>query len=361
MIAMSLDAFKNPSTFTWIGRHASELRFLVNSLGYSPQKVLDVGGGVFEPFYFARMLTAGTEFHLVDVDESVYKAAARLNCGEPVSLEYLSSIACNKDDKDGRPLPNTDLTDAELLELGFSELELAGSRDTFYTDEQLKEIWLHGDVPVINMLNVDAREYLPKHKGEFDFAYAGIVLMNMAKVLTREELVVFSRDLIESVRPHGVLGIGETPMGLYGERGVLAVLEECGAVLTDLFLDNVVQVRGKLRGGHCLRFVRPEKSLQYSPIANKEVDDRISRDELLRRADIQKRQVEGSSLGNYLRSQDEPERLIIAALRRNGGYDIWEAPVGKVMEVAPQKRNALSLIPGLRYTSIPPGEVIPLL
>jgi len=349
---MVMDIFKNPSTFTWIGRHASELRFLVDSLDKPPETVLDVGGGIFEPFYLARMLPQQSRLYLVDVDQKVYEATRILNCGEVLSLPYLSSIACNKNDNTGNPQPNTDLTDPNLLKQGFHELEMAGVKDTFYTDDHLGEIWLHGDVPVIGIERADAREYLSQHRDEFGFVYAGIVLMNMAKVLSREELISVSRDLVASVKPNGVLGIGETPIGLYGEKGVPTSLEEGGAVLTDLLIDNVVQSRGKLRGGHCLRFVRPDNRRQYSPISSQEIDERISRDQLLARADVKRREVEGASLGPYLRRQSKTEnnRLLVAALRRDGGYNVWEAPMAKVMEVTPPTRRTLSLLPGLKYT-----------
>ena len=346
---MAMDVFKNPSTFTWIGRHASEFRFLVDSLDKPPEKVLDVGKGPFKPIYFAEMLPKASELSVIDAPEMCNLVEGLID-GRELHLPDLSTVVCNKDDT-GKPIPNTDLTDTALLEVAASELRLAGLNPADYFDLSTKTFrcpgtgaWIETDN---GLENLDG--YLLQHRGQFDLVYLGLVLLNVGKVSGRQELVRLSGQLLESLsRSNSVLGVGEHPRALYGEKSIPNIVEESGGVLTDALVDNLVVARGNLRGGHCLRFTRQNA---YSPIPKGEVDRRIESDELLRQLDVGYRQVDGDKIGNYLSAQHEinTDRLLVAALRRRGGYDVWEAPIARVMAVAPPKRKTLSLILGLGY------------
>ncbi|MEK6968857.1 MAG: hypothetical protein AABW48_00330 [Nanoarchaeota archaeon] len=347
---IKFDQFKNASTFSWVGRHASELRLLVNSLEETPRQVLDVGCGPFEPFYLAWMFPGTTTVHAVDVSKDVHQVLNRLNRGEQIPLSNLA-FTCSNKDSSGKPILNTDLTDSKLIRLGLSELQLAGiDPRLFVTDERYHSTRQPEDYPrplppitAIAPACAEMQEYARQHPDQFGFIYAGVVLLNMGKTKETSELVQVVKSLADSLRENGVLGIGTTPAAIYGEKGDPTLLYAAGLTTTDILVDNLVQIGGALRGGYCVRAVKNPAS--STKINGGELEIALAQDSLLSKIECQKQELSVEQLFSYL--SKENDNLVLAALKRGGNYALYEAKRTDLAEVVPPQRKTLSLIPRL--------------
>jgi len=345
---MEIAVFKNASTFSHPGRHASELKFLLSSLEEKPKKVLEVGSGCIEPIYFAQLLGSEATINAVDLNIKVYNTLTDLVSGKKVKLADLAEFVCNKSN-DGKPRRNSDLLNEDRLKINAEELRLAGLNPNDFIRDGYYRMPKEG--AKIIPINAELGEYTTQHQNEFDFVYAGVVLLNIGKVVNREGLVDTTKKLVGALKEGKVLGVGTNPAGMYGEKGTPGVLEDSGMATTDLIVDNLVlaKVGGKDRlfGGHCLRAVSVENQNSYSPIAKKTIEQRISEDEILSQAGITHREFNSSNLKGYFSEQGD--NLLMVALRRDGGYDLWETPINKLKEVVPKVRYTFGIIPGLKY------------
>lgn len=347
---IKFDQFKNASTFSWVGRHASELRLLVNSLEETPRQVLDVGCGPFEPFYLAWMLPETTIVHAVDVNKEIYPVLNYLNRGGQISLSDLA-LTCSNKDSSGTPILNTDLTDSELICLGLSELQSAGidprlfvTKGNYHSAKRPQSDQRPlPPIAAIAPAYAEMQEYARQHLNQFGFIYAGVVLLNMGKTKETPELVRIVRSLADSLGEKGILGIGTTPAALYGEKGDPTLLYAAGLTTTDILVDNLVQIGGALRGGYCVRAV--ENPASSTKIDEGDLERAIAQDSLLSKIECLKQELSAEQLCSYL--SKENDALVLAALKRGGNYALYEAKRMDLAEVVPPQRKTLSLIPRL--------------
>ena len=345
MTNMKLDMFKNASTFSWVGRHALELKLLLISSPRTHNKVLDAGSGPFEPFYLAEMLPYFAEICAVDTDQEVYDALCDLVERKSIPLEELAQIACNKDEN-GFPIPNSDLTDPKLLKLGLRELENAGINPDLFLDAdrnfhrpKLTRAKQYRETK-ITPFHGDAGKYARKHQKQFDFVYAGVVLLKMAKTMETSELVQSVKYLAGALKENGVLGIGTTPAALYGEKGDLNLLKEAGVTVTDVVVDNLVQVKGALRGGYCIRATNEP---QYKEHGFDWIGTLIRHKELLPSVSVKNETLSPKELFDYLLKEND--QLLLAAQQTNTGkYDLYQAPKAELIKIIPSERKTISVI-----------------
>ncbi len=338
-------SYKHPSTFSYVGRHADEFRFLLGSMDYTPEAVLDAGCGCLEPIVLAHMLPPESTLYAVDADTEIITALEKLVSGKELCLEELAGIVRNLND-DGTPMKNTDLIDQARLEKGLREIESAGlNPHDFVSNGYFRKP--EGGARIIPV-NQEMSSFCREHAAEFDFAYAGALLTNMAKVLDKPELIRTVKYFVDSVKKERVIATGTSPAGIYGERGEPAVLEAAGAVATDLFITNlVIKDRKHLLGGYVVRTVKTQHSIS-SPIKKKEIDERIERDELLSKVTVNYTEHAHASIGEFLSIRHEAF-LAIAALKKEQACCVWEASMRELERFVSGERCTISLIPGLEY------------
>ena len=123
--------------------------------------------------------TFDSEIYAVEGNKEIYNTLCRLVGGEEVQIKDLANIVCNKN-SEGSPILNTDLTDLNLLDIGRRELSEAYlNPDAFVNFSSFKRpdrCFTH-----IYPIHADICDYALAHKGEFDFVYMGVVLLNIAK------------------------------------------------------------------------------------------------------------------------------------------------------------------------------------
>lgn len=335
--------FQNASTFSHIGRWATAFRLLNNRLGRKAKKILDLGGGCLEPVYFSQMLPQWSVLEAVDANEDIYQTLIKLNHGQKISLEELAKYVCNKED-DGSPRPNRDLTDSSVLAIGLKELTDAGLySDDFFEGDLFKKP-LRGAimVPVHNEAGAYARE----HPQEYDLTTMNVVFLNIAKdEKDYDNLVSLARDVLGTLKEDGLLGVGTTPKALYGERGTPTLLEEGGAVITDLIIENLVRAEindtYRLFGGHFICASPRERDI--SPIESSLVQEKLEQNEYFGQVKVRHHEI--SSLKDYLSKEDG--YLLLAALRRDDGYEIWETLRFQLEPLIPKQRTSFGLLKGL--------------
>lgn len=341
---MKIATFKNQSTFSHVGRHAAELRYLLSSLDYAPQKILEVGSGCLEPIYFAQLLPLESTLYALDIDSEISGVLEKLIVGRKIKLTDLAELVCNKND-DGTSRINTDLTDPSLLAKGLEELKMAGLNpsDFFQNGYYQKP---SGGATIISV-NDEVSSYCSRHQEEFDLVYAGAVILNLAKVFSKEKLVKTVKDILGSLKGGKVLGVGTNPAGLFAEKNDVSTLEESGASVTELLVDNLVKVKMgetyKLFGGHYLSAARAEDE-RYSCLSKEVIAECIAKNHFLTNAGIVYTEIKGNHLGNYLVNQKG--ELLIAALRKEDGYKGWTANLSKLERLLPEmERKSFGLIP----------------
>jgi hypothetical protein len=337
---MKLDTFKKASTFSWIGRHALELRYLLATMRTPPENVLDAGSGCFEPVYLAQMLPGQSDVYAVEANGDIAGVLNKIIRSGSIELVGLDTLLCNKDDS-GAPIPNNDLTNAVLLATGLRELESAGfNYEEFYKNKKFSRP-LGG--AGIHILNEDVIEYAQKHQREFDFIYEGALFVNLLKGKNYEEAFLMTKKFVGMLEEGAVLGSGSVPSAIYGPTSLPVILNKTEAMISDIIVDNLVMVNGALRGGYCIRAVRTHKDTRSESLVQEEViEEGISKDTLLGNADIRKSKMGRDEFFNNLKA--ESEYLLLAALKRNGEYFMFEAPRKQLSEIIPAVRKQLSLI-----------------
>lgn len=341
---MDLGNFSGMSTFTHMGRNASGFRFLVKTCPSLPQRVLDVGSGPLEPVYFAHLLPPSAQLYAVDVNPEAVSVLEQLVQGVGVPLAGLAETLCNKN-PDGLPRPNTDLTDPDLIAIGLRELEQANlASDLFY---QSGFYFSPRGGAAITPVPAELSSYCREHPAQFDLAYAGQVLLNIAKVIPdTEELQRIVGYLFGSLKPGGVLGIGTTPADLCDKYSSLKLVELAGGTVTDLYLDNLVRVpfgpQYKVFGGYQLRAVQ---EAQGSPVDAGHLDSVVRLDPLLRQLSVDQKVIPSAQL--YPLLETTPDQVILAAIRLSSGYKIYSVNGKELEPLIPLQRHSFSLLPKL--------------
>ncbi|MBT4651406.1 hypothetical protein HOC13_02680 [Candidatus Woesearchaeota archaeon] len=345
---MEIKVFNNASTFSHIGRHASELRLLLGSLPEVPKKILEVGAGCLEPIYFAQLLPEESTIYAVDINPQIYSVLKSLVGGERVNLEELVQVICNQNN-DGSPMINTDLIDPQELAKGLEELKFAGiDPNQFMEDGYFRKP--KGGASIIP-INAEMGNYSQNHVGEFDFVYAGSVLLNIVKDATHNNTVGLIWDLLNSLKPNGVLGEGTNPAGLYGVNSTPIMIEEAGGIITDLLTDHLNKVQigdnSRLFGGHCVRAKRYDEGNCNSYASKEEVEQRIAQDSILSQLQVNYFLLNEDSLERVLSGKGED--LLLAALRDEGSYHLWTTPFKDLHTILPERnRQSFDLIPRIR-------------
>ena len=346
---MNIAVYKNASTFSHVGRHASELRFLLNSLDTKPKKVLELGSGCLEPIYFAQLLEEDATLYSVDLNPDLVSILNDLVNNKKIDLSGLSELICNKNE-DGSCRVNTDLTNPVLLQTGRNELQLAGLDPEIFFEKELYKMPSGG--ATIHPICAELSEYCEKNRDTFDFVYAGVVLLNVAKAFSsdqRQEFVNLVKPVVDSIKPKGTLGVSTNPAGYLGDLGVPGVLEDAGATITDFFADHLVKVKigenYRLFGGHCIRAKKTTDEDSQSYVNQDEVKRRIANDPVLNQLQITYRQTKGNTIGSEISNLEN--KVLLAATRNEEGYIICTTPKNVQLEnVLPEmERKAFGLIP----------------
>jgi SAM-dependent methyltransferase len=345
---MEIKVFNNTSTFSHLGRHASELRFLLNSLPQMPETVLEVGAGCLEPIYFAHLLPEDSTIYAVDINPQIYSVLKNLVGGEKIKLEELVHIVCNQNN-DGSPRTNTDLINPQELAKGLEELQFAGINPDYF----MKNGYFRKPKGGANIIPINAEmgNYCQGQVEKFDFVYAGVVLLNIVKDSTHNNTVKLINNLLNSLKPGGVLGEGTNPAGIYGVDSTPLMIEEAGAVITDLLADHLNKVQigdnSRLFGGHCVRAKKYGEMDCNSYVSKEEVEQRIAQDSILSQLQINYFSLNDGSLGKVL--AEKGEDLLLAALRNETSYHIWSTPFKDLHSVLPERnRQSFELIPRIR-------------
>lgn len=251
---MKLATYKKPSTFSYPGRHATFFAWLVETLrGKVQRRVLEVGSGCFEPIWLSHLLDEKTKLIAVEYEKEICDILKKLLAGERIELATLVEVVCNKL-ADGSCRKNTDLTEPELIQLAETELRLAGFdpnmfiRDGFFQKPQVG----YYKPAEIEVVNADAFEYIQKIE-PVDLLLAGVVLLNVGKLMDVKEFFRMHEVLANAVKNDGVLGVATTPRALYSEKSVPRALMAAGLNITDIVVENFALVHGNLFGGYGIR------------------------------------------------------------------------------------------------------------
>ncbi|MFA6888513.1 MAG: hypothetical protein WC254_03380, partial [Candidatus Woesearchaeota archaeon] len=241
----NLKTFQQPSTFTYLGRHAVSLAELVRRLPECPVNVLEIGSGFLEPFYIADLIRArwpneGVGIDAVDVDVNVINTLTKLLNGEKISFVDAATIACNVE-SDGRLRPNSDFLKPEGLALGIRDLEASGLPKKKYLnlDEQCF-VYTGPNYGIITPRQNEILVLLTSSRRRYDFIYAGTVIMNMKKTYNHEDIARLYVTIQQSLSTQGVFAMGTTPADLYGSSSSVKEILDAGFEEITVVVENLV-------------------------------------------------------------------------------------------------------------------------
>ena len=303
--------YRNPSTFTYIGRHASELKFLL-SRAKNRSEILEIGPGPFEPFYIAA-LSPASKITVVDVDQKILSMIQSVRDKVLISLKDVADHCCNIND-DGSKRKNRDLLDPRMVENGANELRLAGllPSDYLWQNNTLFGFQKNADMALIES---DIQKYQPFK--QFDIIFEGLVLLNLRKVLNDQEFVATLCNIAGLARTNAVVGIGTTPAGISGPKEYLSMLMKIFAekklYLQELIVDNLVNAEGGLRGGYLATFSNKRWSSEDFQL----VESYFRAEQSLAKAKIIAPYVPAQKMLELL--QDK-ELILLAAVHAGGDY-----------------------------------------
>jgi hypothetical protein len=300
--------YRLPSTFTYIGRHASELKFLL-ARAKRKNEILNIGPGPFEPFYISK-LSPDSRVSVVDINPKMLQMIQSNADGVRLPLREAASF-CHNIQNDGSPRKNSDLLVPERIKQGRQELEIAGlDPNDFLSDG---DFLYRGRSNILAMEPMDISKAAPWN--QFDVVFEGLVLLNLSKVINKQELEKTIRTLGALAKKDGLLGIGTTPAGISGEKRYIHALIEAlrGRFrLSELIVDNLVDGGSRgLAGGYLATF-----SDQWnSPIFFGDIHAAMMREPLLKDARLIDPVVNETS---FLSLLNDPKYLLLAATH-NGG------------------------------------------
>jgi threonine dehydrogenase-like Zn-dependent dehydrogenase len=244
----NLAMYAKPSTFSYIGRNAAALRFLLGKKE-SPE-VLIIGPGPLEPFLAAACAPKG---RIVLVDRSPEVARLIKKIAEEGATFDEIAAQCQNISDDGTPRRNSDLLDPQLRARGIRELVMAGFDQAGFVDETR---YLGGRINSDRFeLHITSIEGFDTSK-KFDVLFAGTVLSNIRKVMDEGQFSTLLQKLREMLTPNGVLGVVETPAAVSGAKQLISNILAAGFEMNGLVVDNLVNASGAIRGGIYLQFGR---------------------------------------------------------------------------------------------------------
>jgi len=302
--------YRLPSTFTYLGRHASELRFL---LGRAKKKgeILDIGPGPFEPFYISR-LSPDSRLTVVDLNPTILQMIRSIEDGIPVPLTEAAKH-CHNVQNDGSPRTNRDLILPERIRQGLDELAMAGVDPNDFVNGG--DFVYRGRSNILTMKPMDIVEAMPWKR--FDVVFEGLVLLNLSKTLGKADFEKTIRTLGQLTNPDGVLGIGTTPAGISGDKGYLHLLMKVlrGRLqLQELIVDNLVDGGSRgLAGGYLATF----SNQLDSPVFYGDLRDSLMQEDLLRGTAMIHPYVDEKKLLSLL---NDPQYVLLAALNAGGQH-----------------------------------------
>jgi len=335
-------AFTSNSTFSHIGRWATAFDHLIRSLDRKPKKVLELGSGCIEPIHFSKLLPPDSTLVAVDRSSEIINYLERMISGEKILLATLANIVCNKENYH-TPRLNTDLTDPELIELGLDQLKSAGLNSSDFYNKGLYGVAQNSAkiVPV----NSDIEKYCADHQNEFDITTLNCVLVHLIReLIDTDKIVKAIKNITGTLKGNGVLFLGSSITELYGSAQTPKLVEDSGGIITDIILDNIVKVeidnKDQILGGVLIRVVRSDQ--HFSPIDITEMETKINAEPFFKNLPIQNHKIDQNKIGQYL--SNNSHNLVLAAIRKNNHYIIWETPTASVENIIPSKREQLNLL-----------------
>ena len=305
--------FNKPSTFTYIGRHASELKFLLNR-AKSRNEILDIGPGPFEPFTIAA-LSPASRITVIDSNPKILQMVRSIGDGVLLQLSEAAKFCCNVAN-DGSPRKNSDLVDKRRVQKGFEELFAAGVNKYNFAHDNFGNFGYRGNSTIITMEPMDISQAKPWK--QYDVVFEGLVLLNLRKTLGEQEFDSTLQTLFSLTKQDGTLGIATTPAGIQGEREYLSTLIRLAKNkrfhLQELFLDNIVDAGSRgLHGGYLATFAESWDSAIDANSAR----FRIMSETLLQNAKIVAPYIEISRLFDLLKL---PNILLLYAIHAGGDH-----------------------------------------
>jgi hypothetical protein len=303
--------FKHPSTFTYLGRHASELKFLLRR-AKNRNEILNIGPGPFEPFYIAA-LSPNSRITVVDINPRMLQMVASIKDGVSIPLREAAQH-CHNVQNDGSPRANRDLLLPERIEQGLNELRIAGLNPADFVQSDSEFVYRRrSDIQVMQPMDISETEVWK----QFDVVFEGLVLLNLNKTLDTEQFKSTVDILGMLTKKDGVLGIGITPAGISGSKRYIHTLMDVLQArfrLQELIVDNLVDGGSRgLAGGYLATF-----SDQWSSHLDFEkIKGLIMQEQMLSRAKFIFPYIPEEKLLELLNDQ---EYLLIAAIHSGGSY-----------------------------------------
>ena len=303
--------YNRPSTFTYLGRHASELKFLL-SRAKSKNEILDIGPGPFEPFYIAA-LSPESKVTVIDNSQKILNKIKSIRSGVLLPIKEAASICFNTNDN-GTMRQNNDLLDERLILKGIEEMKIAGLSRSLFMYDRIGFFGYHGNGEIVVMEQMDITSVKPWKK--FDVVFDGLVLLNLRKTQKNEDFDKAVQTILDLTQDNGMLGISTTPEGISGKKEYLSlILKAAGSRLhlQELILDNFVNSDGGIRGGYLSIFTKDSDS----PVNPQSIYDLFSNDPLLARATFFKTYLDETRLLDFLHANGF---LLLYAIHAGGDY-----------------------------------------
>jgi hypothetical protein len=336
--------FTKPSTFTYIGRHASGLKFLL-SRAKRKNEILDIGPGPFEPFTIAAH-SPDSRITVIEKDPKILGFIRAIDDGVTLPLYEMGMHCCNYE-QDGYRRSNRNLNDPRQVQKGFEELWAAGLKRYNFIYDHYENFGFRGRADILTMEPMDITTATAWK--QFDIVFVGLVLLNLRKILSNEEFERAINNILSFTKKDGTLGIGTTPAGIHGKRAYLPdfirIARSKGFVLQELFIDNIVrakarELQGRLHGGYLATFCDEWDS----PVDSQHVRENISNEAILRGAKIKCMLLPLEQFLEYLQSDN---LLLLSALHTGGDhYHVAFAELDSIF--LPRERYQFNITPSIK-------------